>query len=84
MACEPRVVLGDLFQAIVRTAEDANSDLILIGPQRSEVLREVFVDPTAERTIRNSARPVSMANAVPASPYKRILVAIDSCLTKAR
>jgi len=71
------VALGDPFQAITKFAEDYEGDLVILGPHRRQILKDVFVGTTAERTIRNSSRPVLMANAVPAAPYRHILVAID-------
>lgn len=77
LECEPRVVLGDPFRAIVQSAEDAGVDLVVLGPHRRQLLRDMFVGTTAERTIRHSRRPVIMANAVPARDYARVLVATD-------
>lgn len=74
---ECEVVLGDPFEGVVQAGERAQADLIVVGPHRRQVLRDVFVGTTAERTIRNSALPVLMANAVPAGPYRRVLVAVD-------
>jgi nucleotide-binding universal stress UspA family protein len=52
-------------------------DLLIIGPHRRQVLKDVFVGTTAERTIRASDRPGLMANGIPAGPYRHILVAVD-------
>ncbi len=54
-----------------------DADLLVIGPHRRQVLRDVFVGTTAERTIRASDRPVLMANGIPAGPHRHILVAVD-------
>lgn len=75
--CESRVVLGDPFQGIVNAAEELGVDLLLLGPHRRQLLRDTFVGTTAERTIKLSPRPVLMANGVPASLYRSILIAID-------
>jgi nucleotide-binding universal stress UspA family protein len=75
--CENRVVLGDAFEAIVRLADEVGADLLVLGPHRRQVLRDSFFGTTAERTIRTSRKPVLMANGVPASPYRRILLATD-------
>jgi len=77
IACKPRVVLGDPFQAIIQAANDGDVDLVVMGPHRRQLLRDVFVGTTVERTIRHGQRPVIMANAVPASSYKCVLVATD-------
>jgi nucleotide-binding universal stress UspA family protein len=71
------VALGDPFQAINKFAEDYDGDLVILGPHRRQILNDVFVGTTAERTVGNSSLPVLMANAVPAAPYQHILVAID-------
>lgn len=75
--CDAKLAEGDPFQAIVELAEDADADLIVMGPHRRRVLRDAFVGTTVERTIRRSHRPVIMANAVPVRPYDRILLATD-------
>ena len=75
--CEARVELGEPFERIVRAAEDCDAELIVIGPHRRQVLRDIFVGTTAERTIRHSRRPVLMTNAVPARRYDRIVLATD-------
>lgn len=71
------VAQGDPFQAIAKFAEDYEGDLVILGPHRRQILKDVFVGTTAERTVRNSNRPVLMANAVPTAPYRHILVAVD-------
>ncbi len=75
--CSHHVVLGDPFEAITRSAEELSADLVVIGPHRRQALKDMFVGTTAERTIRLSRRPVLMANAVPAGPYRRALLATD-------
>jgi len=71
------VPMGDAFEGILTAANRLNPDLIVIGAHRRHILRDVFVGTTAERTIRASRRPVLMANAVPAAPYRNVLVAVD-------
>jgi len=75
--CGSNAVLGDPYEGIVKAAQEEDVDLLLIGPHRQQVLRDVFVGTTAERTIRASDRPVLMVNGVPAGPYRHILVAVD-------
>lgn len=77
VACDHRIVLGDPFQGIIKAAEESAPDLLVIGPHRRQALKDVFVGTTAERTIRESRRPVLMANSVPASFYRHVLVAVD-------
>lgn len=71
------VALGDPFSAIAAFAEEAEADLVVLGPHRTRPFQDMFVGTTAERTIRASRRPVLMALGVPAGEYRRILVATD-------
>lgn len=75
--CEFRVVLGNPFVGITQAARDLSADLIVIGPHRRQLLRDILVGTTAERTIRTADRPVLMANGVPTGSYRRAIVASD-------
>jgi nucleotide-binding universal stress UspA family protein len=75
--CETQVICGEPFQAIADEAERADADVIVMGPHRRQVLRDVFIGTTVERTIRTSRCPIIMANAVPAGIYNRVLLATD-------
>ncbi|WP_417851432.1 universal stress protein [Thalassoglobus sp.] len=75
--CEFRVVLDNPFSGITKTANDLNADLIVIGPHRRQILKNILVGTTAERTIRTAGRPVLTANGVPAGSYRRAVVATD-------
>ncbi len=75
--CTPLLVLGDPFEALTQAADDHEADLLVIGPHRRQALRDVFIGTTAERTIRESRRPVLMANGVPAGAYRHALIAMD-------
>lgn len=77
IACTYEVVLGDPFEGIATAAKTFSPDLLVIGPHRRQVLKDVFTGTTAERTVRASRAPVLMANGVPAGPYRHILVAVD-------
>ncbi|MEX0828239.1 MAG: universal stress protein [Haliea sp.] len=77
LRCESRILLGDSFNAINCTAQEEEVDLLVIGPHRRQILKDVFVGTTAERLIRISSRPVLMANAVPVAPYRQIMIATD-------
>jgi nucleotide-binding universal stress UspA family protein len=77
LACDTRVILDDPFAGIVEAARDAGPDLLVIGPHRRQILKDVFVGTTAERTIRSAACPVLMANAPPVGPHRVILLATD-------
>lgn len=75
--CKCRIVLATPFAGIVQAAEDVAPDLLVLGCHRRQVLRDTFVGTTAERTIRSVGCPVLMVNAVPASPYRQILLTTD-------
>lgn len=77
VACEYHTVLGDPFDGITRSAETLDPDLVLLGSHRRQMLKDVFVGTTAERTIRSTRRPVLTANGVPAGPYRHVLIAVD-------
>ncbi|MFL9824197.1 universal stress protein [Rhodoplanes sp. SY1] len=75
--CEALVVTGEAFQGILRAAESRGSDLIVMGPHRRQLLRDIFVGTTVERVIRSGPFPVLMVNGPVAGPHVRPLAAID-------
>ncbi len=74
---ETRVVLADPFAGIARAVEDETPDLLVIGSHRRQILRDVFVGTTAERTVRSVNCPVLMVNASPVAPYHHVMFATD-------
>jgi len=64
---------GEDFQQIPLAAQEAKAELIVMGPHRRQITCSIVRGTTAERTIRRSTVPVLVANAPPASPYKRVL-----------
>lgn len=77
VACHPVVVVGDPFDAILRTAEAAKADLIVMGQPRRQLLRDILVGTTIERVIRAGSFPVLMVNNEAQQRYERILIAVD-------
>lgn len=75
--CDARVILASPFAGIARAVDDMAPDLVVIGPHRRQVLKDVFIGTTAERTIRSVDRPVLMVNAPPAGQYGRIMQTTD-------
>ena len=75
--CHSRVVLAAPFSGICSVAREIGPDLLVIGPHRRQMLRDVFVGTTAERTIRATPCPTLMANATPAGSYRHILLTTD-------
>jgi nucleotide-binding universal stress UspA family protein len=77
VSCEMQVRLAPPFAGMAQAARDEAPDLIVIGPHRRKLLRDVFVGTTAERIIRSVDCPVLMVNAVPAGHYRHILLTTD-------
>lgn len=77
VSCETKVLLSDPFAGIARAIEEAGPDLLVIGPHRRQILRDVFVGTTAERTIRTVTCPVLMVNGAPLGGYRHILLTTD-------
>lgn len=75
--CLNVVMAGDPFDAILRTATSAFSDLIVMGAHRKQLLRDIFVGTTIERVVRTGPCPVLMVNNEAAHPYSRLLAAVD-------
>ena len=71
------IQVGDVFSNILEASEQVGADLIVLGAHRRQ-LRDIFVGTTAERIIVRSRIPVLMAAGVPASPYARTLIALDT------
>lgn len=75
--CHATIVLGDPFEGIAKATGQIAPDMLVLGPHRRRLLKDVFIGTTAERTIRAARRPVLMANGVPAGFYRHILIAVD-------
>ncbi|QQM32849.1 universal stress protein (plasmid) [Martelella lutilitoris] len=74
---ETRVILASPFVGIAQAVKDVTPDLLVIGPHRRQVLRDVFVGTTAERTIRSVDCPVLIVNATPVGHYRHVLQTTD-------
>jgi nucleotide-binding universal stress UspA family protein len=72
-----RVALGTAFDGILQAAQAESPDLLVIGPHRRRLLRDMFLGTTAERTIRQSPCPVLMVNAPPIADYRHVLLSTD-------
>jgi nucleotide-binding universal stress UspA family protein len=77
VGCRFELRFGEAFEGVLAAAADSGADLIVLGPPRRQLLRGVLTGTTAERVIRAGAQPVLIANAVPAAPYRRVLLASD-------
>lgn len=77
VSCETRVILASPFAGIIKAVEEIGPDLLVIGPHRRQVLKDVFIGTTAERTIRLVDCPVLMVNAVPTGGYDHVIQTSD-------
>lgn len=77
IVCDTRVVFASPFVGIAEAAAEMAPDLLVLGPHRRQVLGDIFVGTTAERTIRSVTCPVLMANAATEEPYRHILHTTD-------
>lgn len=77
IACHPEVALGEPFEAIARAATQHAVELVVIGQHRREILRDLFLGTTAERTIRSTTLPVLMVQSPAIQPYRAVLAAMD-------
>lgn len=77
VSCQTQVILSAPFAGVLQAVEERKPDLLVLGPHRRQVLRDVFIGTTAERTIRNAPCPVLMVNAMPASRYRHVLLTTD-------
>ncbi len=77
VACRWSLRGGEAFVGILAAAEEVGADLIVLGPPRRQLLRGVLTGTTAERVIREGARPVLVANGMPSALYRRVALAVD-------
>jgi len=75
--CEWSVRLGAPHLGIEKAVEEERPDLLVLGPYRRQLLKDVFVGTTAERSIKSVRCAVLVVNAVPAGNYQHILQTTD-------
>jgi nucleotide-binding universal stress UspA family protein len=75
--CAPRVVLGDPAEALAGEAALDGAALIVLGPHRRRLIRDIFVGTTGERVIRAASTPVLSVHAEPGGHWRRMLLALD-------
>jgi nucleotide-binding universal stress UspA family protein len=56
--CEPRILVGDPAEVILREARDKDVDLIVLGCHRSSALREILLGQVHTQVINHADRPV--------------------------
>lgn len=71
------VVRGDPHAEILNAAISTDADLVIVGSHRRNLIRNVFVGTTAERSIRASNVPVLIARSPDGEPYRHPLIALD-------
>jgi len=56
--CEPRILVGDPAEVIIREASNKDVDLIVLGCHRSSALREILLGQVHTQVINHADRPV--------------------------
>lgn len=69
------VVTGQVIATIRTAAEEA--DLLVLGAQGTNPLRDLLLGTTAERLLRTCRRPALVVKRAPKRPYGRVLVPVD-------
>lgn len=77
IACYWKVYLDAPHMGILRASADDKPDLLVLGPYRRQLLKEVFAGTTSERAIRAIDCPVLVVNGMPAANYQHILLTTD-------
>ncbi|MEW5424839.1 universal stress protein [Amorphus sp. 3PC139-8] len=75
--CDGQLIVAAPFVGIDQATRDRAPDLLVIGSHRRQVLRDIFIGTTAERTIRSVSCPVLMVNSPPVGPYRNVLLTTD-------
>jgi len=75
--CKTQVTQAVPLVGIPRAVEEAAPDLLVIGPHRRQMLKDIFVGTTAEWTIRSARCPVLMVNALPTGDYRHVMQTTD-------
>ena len=71
--CEPRILVGDPAEVILREASENDVDLIVLGCHRSSALREMLLGQVHTQVINHATRPVLIVREL--RNIQRILVA---------
>lgn len=75
--CDTRLIHAAPFVGIDQASRDCAPDLLVIGSHRRQLLRDLFLGTTAERTIHSVSCPVLMVNAPPAGAYRHVMLTTD-------
>jgi nucleotide-binding universal stress UspA family protein len=71
------VTSGAVLDEITTCADRRNADLLVLGAQGKERLRDWLLGSTTERLLRRTRRPALIVKQKPTAPYRRILVPVD-------
>lgn len=78
LQAERVVRTGSPFEALLSVAHSKRAQLVVVGVHSPKSLVEKYVlGSTAERVLRAGRCPVLVVRSAKASPYKRVLVAVD-------
>jgi nucleotide-binding universal stress UspA family protein len=73
-----RVATGHAAVEISRQAREEAADLVVVGDHGTDsVVKGIFSGTTAERTLRESDRPILVVKGKPCGSYRRVGVAVD-------
>lgn len=74
--CETRLVYGAPHEEVLRVAQAAEAELIVIGRHGTSKLR-ALLGTTPERLIRSSSIPTLVVQSPARHPYRRVVAALD-------
>ena len=72
---EPQVRVGKVLNTILEASADF--DVLALGARGNHPLRDFAVGTTAERLLRQIHKPILVVKNEAATPYQRVLVAVD-------
>lgn len=71
------IVEGTAYDQIMKAAEKFNSDLIIVGAHRKNILLDFFKGTTVDRLLRVTERPVLIAREMARSDYHSIVIGLE-------
>lgn len=77
VACRSLVLVGDPAEAVAAAASAEGAEVLVIGPHRRRLVRDIFFGTTGERAIRAARVPVLSVHAEATGAYKAMLLALD-------
>jgi len=76
---EPELDLrvGSVLEETLRSADEADADLLVVGARGESFMRHLLLGSTAERLLRKTVRPVLVVRHSAHDAYRRVLVPVD-------